>query len=117
MFSVQGIGEVVVTAMCTSELTTGALVRYWINHEVTEAVNGQTFHGIALQNRKGLATSVQIGGFVTVPYTGDAPSLGYERLVSNGDGVVKIDTAENTNNPLRLVVEVDTSEQLVTFMM
>ena len=117
MYSVQGIGAVVVSALCYSEVSGGAPVRYFVNNEVTPALSEQIFHGICLHNKKGAVTSVQIRGFVTVSYTGDDPMIGYERFIANAEGSVKVDTSDNVDNPLRLVVEVDTEEKKVTFMM
>ena len=117
MFSVQGIGDVVISVMCNNEVASGAPLRFFTDHEVIPALTGQTFHGVVLQNKKGVVASVQIGGFVTMAYTGTDPAVGYKRFILDGEGIIKVDTSENVNNPLRLVVDVDTDQKLVTFML
>lgn len=115
MFSVQGIDATVISAVCNNEVASGAPVRYFDNHEVLPALTGQVFHGVCLQNKKGVVASIQIGGFVTMAYTGTDPAVGFNRFIIDGEGIIKVDTSENVSNPIRLVVDVDKDQKLVTF--
>ena len=49
---------------------------------------GDAFIGVCLACRDGVA-AVQMGGFVCLPYTGDAPDLGRTTLCADGEGGVK----------------------------
>ena len=61
------------------------------------------------------ACSVQLRGFVTLPYSGTtAPSLGYNALEADGAGGVKVG---DTSARERLVVEVDATAGKVTFLL
>lgn len=117
MFSVQGIGDVVISVMCNNEVASGAPLRFFTDHEVIPALTGQIFHGVTLQSKRGIVTSMQIGGFVTMSYVGDDPIVGYRRFLADSDGFIKVDTNNDANNPLRLVVDVDKDQKKVTFML
>ena len=61
------------------------------------------------------ACSVQLRGFVTLPYSGTtAPSLGYNALEADGAGGVKVGESSARE---RLVVEVDATAGKVTFLL
>lgn len=47
------------------------------------------FLGICTSIRNGLA-SVVLSGYVTVSFTGTAPALGYNKIVSDGTGGIKL---------------------------
>ena len=68
------------------------------------------FCGVAHLVDQGMA-SVQMEGFVTVEYSGAAPTLGYNKLAADGFGGVYV----NTSGQTYLVVKVDTSRTTVTF--
>ena len=65
----------------------------------------------AVVGRDGAACSVVLGGMVTAPYTGTAPALGWSGLSANGTGGVQA----NTSGRECLVVDVDTTNLMVTF--
>ena len=71
---------------------------------------GDKFCGVA-ETVSAFGAGVQIHGFVTVPYTGTAPAMGYAALSANGSGGVKADSNGNTY----LVAAVDTAAMTVTF--
>lgn len=56
--------------------------------KVAPCAAGEVFCGVMEAVRKGFA-GVQLHGFVTLPYTGTAPGLGYQALVANGEGGIK----------------------------
>ena len=47
------------------------------------------FIGVCSAIRKGLA-SVVLRGYVTVSFSGETPSLGYNKIASNGTGGIKL---------------------------
>ena len=57
---------------------------------------------------------MQLAGFVTLSYSGTAPSLGYAALVADGSGGVKSAESSLRN---RLVVDVDATAGTVTFLL
>ena len=59
--------------------------------------------------------TVQHEGFITVTYTGSAPSVGQAELACNGSGGVKLVATPGTPGKKYLVVNVDTSGTKVTF--
>ncbi len=111
MIEYQAIGAVVVTAK-NDGAQAGAVCRYHENDTVTAASAADPIHGICVYEKNGLA-SVQVKGFVTLPYTGTAPGVGYAQLAANGSGGVQ--TA--SSGPLYLVAKVDTAAYTVTFCM
>lgn len=78
--------------------------------EVAKCSAGDKFCGVAVSPR-GNHVGVVVGGFVTVPYTGTAPTVGFATLAANGTGGVKVDA---TNGRQILVVSVDTAALTVT---
>jgi len=53
------------------------------------AADGADFIGIAVNTRQDIV-SVQTEGYVTLPFSGDAPTTGFCGLVSDGEGGVKV---------------------------
>jgi len=82
------------------------------NKTAAVAANGDEFYGIILSISPDNAICVvKNHGIVTVIYTGDAPSLGYGDLISDGTGVKK---GAGTNQ-MFWILNVDTVNTLVTF--
>ena len=77
---------------------------------VCACADGEAFCGV-LEGVRGGHGAVQLHGFVTLPYSGSTPALGYNSLLANGNGGVK--TGSNGRNCL--VVRVDTNVKCVTF--
>lgn len=88
----------------------GVPVRLSGNAAVAPCADGEVFCGV-LESCRGGFGGVQLHGFVTLPYTGTAPTLGYNTLVGNGSGGVKVATGGRS----LLVVSVDTGVNCVTF--
>ena len=114
MYSYEGIGVVAVT-MEGKNVETGCTCSVSAGNKVSSSQEDQPFHGVILWSKGSVAT-VQIRGFVTVWYSGSAPQVGYQQLVSDGMGGVKVG-AGNGENPSRLVVAVDPDNATVTFLM
>lgn len=112
--SFKGFNEKVLTFECDTEITAGTPAKLSDNGKVAAASAGDRFIGIVLDCRGGFAT-VQVGGFVTVGYTGTtAPTVNYAKLVADGAGKVKVDA---TNGGEKLVICVDTTDKTVGFIM
>lgn len=109
MISLNGIGQLMVT-MREGGANVGAPCKLTGNQTVSAVSSGESFHGICVWQQGDIA-GVQIQGFVTMSYTGIAPTLGYCQLVGNGSGGV----TTGTSTVSRLVAAVDTTNKLVTF--
>ena len=59
-----------------------------------------------LPQKRGNYAAVQIRGYVTLPYTGTAPALGWQELVTNGDQGLRTVTTGEAGKAC-LVVRVD----------
>ena len=113
--SYEGIGALYATFSCGA-LTEGVPVRVSAAGSVSACSKGNEIAGVAAAVSRGKdACSVQLRGFVTLPYSGTtAPSLGYNALVADGDGAVKL---ADSSARQRLVVEVDATAGKVTFLL
>jgi hypothetical protein len=78
-----------VLSMLSNSVTKGDLVTMAANATAKKAANGELFFGLALSSDQ-YGTGVQTKGYIEVPYTGSL-SLGYQKLVSNGNNGVKKD--------------------------
>ena len=77
---------------------------------MVKAEEAEAFQGICLWQRDGIA-GVQVDGFVTLPYTGTAPAVGFDILAADGNGGVR--TAASGKS--RMIVDVDSVLKTVTF--
>ena len=109
--SFEGIGETVVTLHSAGN-TAGMCVKLSTNKTAAACAAGERIAGLSLADKGGFAC-VQLGGAVTVPYTGTAPAVGFAALVADGNGGVK--TAENGGE--YLVLDVDSTAKTVTFIL
>jgi len=113
-----GIGEELVTFK-HSTLTEGTHENYPVavsaNDTVSAPSDGDVFEGVVqMIDDNNNVCSVQIKGFVTIDYTGTAPTVGWDTLVSNGAGGVKI-ASDAVGKPMYRVVNVNTTAETVTF--
>ena len=70
---------------------------------------------VAAMGRDGKACSVQLGGLVRVPYSGEtAPAVGWNLLAADGNGGVSVVTSGGHSY---LAVEVDTTGKTMTIML
>ena len=88
----------------------GEPVKVCGNGTVCGCADGDIFCGV-MENHRGGYAGVQLRGFVTLPYSGSAPALGYAALAADGNGGVKV--ASGGRNCL--VVSVDSDVNCVTF--
>ena len=111
----EGIGELCATFSC-GNLAEGAPVRVSAAGTAAACGKGNEIAGVVKAVSRGKdACSVQLRGFVTLPYSGTtAPSLGYNALEADGAGGVKVGESSARE---RLVVEVDATSGKVTFLL
>ncbi len=74
------------------------------------SAEGDAFIGVCLAARDGVA-AVQMGGFVCLGFSGDAPALGRTALCADGDGGVKAGAGVPA-----VVVQLDELDETVGFI-
>lgn len=112
--SYEGIGQLC-ASFAGSGLSVGTPVKITANGTAAACIKGNELVGVVAAVSHGKdACSVQLAGFVTLSYSGTAPSLGYAALVADGSGGVKSAESSLRN---RLVVDVDTTAGTVTFLL
>lgn len=110
MFKYDGIGQVVITVF-TEDTSLGKAVALVDSGVMLPGEAETEFHGYC-QHVKNNAAAVVVSGVVTAGYTGDAPTVGFCQMVSDGAGGVKLGTSVKD----RLVLAVDSDNKSVTFM-
>ncbi len=110
--SYEGFEVNALTFKCSSKINDAAPVKFYKQGGVTACDGGDEFHGVVIDSDTQYA-SVQMRGVVTVNYTGDTPTLGYNILSANGACGVKVSTSGNKY----LVLAVDEELCKVTFLM
>lgn len=108
--SFDGIGHRSVT-FPVGTCTVGFPCKLDTEETVSNCAASGKFLGVVEEVKGGYA-GVQLHGFVTLPYTGTAPTVGFTALSANGTGGVKVDT---TNGKTYLVVHVNKTATTVTF--
>ena len=113
--SFEGIGECVATFYnsASAAAKTGQPVKLGGNGTVAACAAGDSFLGVAVAADEDFA-AVQLQGFVTLPYTGTAPTAGYVTLGADGSGGVK---TVSTGGRGCWVIQVDTAASTVGFML
>lgn len=109
--SFDGIGDSLVTFISANAVK-GQLVKVSAAGTVAPCSAGDAFDGVAVFVEGGYA-GVRLHGFVTVSYTGTAPSVGHNTLVADGAGGLK---ADNSGKDY-LVVDKDTTAKTVTVIL
>ncbi len=107
--SYDSIGQV-----CVTFQNSGAHInqpcRISASNTVSACLDTNNIDGVVVAARSNLVTVV-IKGFVTLPYTGSAPQVGYCPIAATGTGKVKM--LEGARE--YLVVQVDSNKKYVTF--
>ncbi|MGI6270629.1 MAG: hypothetical protein ACOYKJ_08905 [Candidatus Howiella sp.] len=111
MICFRGYNESMTTFKAADGLTVGMPVIVTANATVGKGTAGAAICGVARSVREGIA-SIQTNGYVELPYTGTAPTLGVGSLVCDGDGGVKTGTGRSV-----VIVEVDTTNSTVGFIL
>lgn len=110
--SMQGLGEQCLTAKKGTAATAGYPCHFTASDTVANAANNGAFSGVIAGVRGDLVT-VQYRGFVTLPYSGTAPGVGYAALVADGAGGVK----SASSGASYLVASVDTTDHTVCVLL
>lgn len=108
-----GIKNETVTFRAEGTIPAGTPVMPSANYTVTPATSGNPFVGVAVNQSNDLV-GVQLDGYVELHYSSTAPSIGFARLVADGNGGVKTDS---TNGRECAVVYVNTATKTVGFLM
>lgn len=109
--SFEGVGQVCATFL-GGKLVEGQVVKMTGNGTVGACGKNDSFCGVALCCKDDACT-VQVGGFVSVKYSGSAPAVGWSVLAADGSGgVAAADSGVNC-----LVADVDTTANTVTIML
>lgn len=110
--SFDSIAQDCVSVHCDSTAPVGYPCKFIGSGSISACSDGNAFHGIAM-SQNGNLVALAVHGFVTVPYSGAMPSIGYCPLAAAGSGKVKkLDGAKE-----RLVVSVNSSASTVTFLL
>lgn len=110
--SYQGIGQETLTMRCNSQLAEGMLCYPALEDILAYCVSDDEFFGVVQKVRNGLATVVY-RGFVTVPYNGTAPSVGWTALTAHDQNSVKA----SADGVCHWVTTVDELAKTVTFLL
>ena len=104
--SMKGYGENTATFTTDGVVSVSHAVKMSDNFTVKSCAAGDAFIGTAVYVKNEYAC-VQLDGYVTLAYTGTAPTVGYCSLVADGKGGVKVaDTGREY-----LVTDVDTANK------
>lgn len=87
--SFNGFQETAATFKAGTVVGEGMPVKIAESFTADNCADADEFCGVALKARGGFV-SVQMSGFVTLPYSGTAPSPGYNTLAADGAGGVKL---------------------------
>lgn len=107
--SYDSIGQVCVTCY-NSGVQVNQPCKISTNFSIAACQDTDDIAGVVVAARSNLAT-VAIRGFVTLPYTGTAPTVGYCPIAATGTGKVKM--LEGAHE--YVVLNVDTNKKTVTF--
>lgn len=101
--NLNGFNRKEVTFKASSTVSQGYTVALLSASTVSKAATDKNFTGVCSDLRDKYA-SVVLSGYVTVAYSGTAPSLGYNKLTADGTGGVQL----SDNGRFILVADVDT---------
>lgn len=101
--SLNGFGETAATFEAAEGTAAGAPVKLTGNGVVGPCEAGDDFCGIALGVRGGFA-AVQLAGYARLPFSGEAPQVGFRQLSASGAGGVQ---ASASGGRSLLVTDVD----------
>lgn len=110
--SYQAIAQDCASFFASTTVKAGNLCIMNVNSTVRNCSAGEAFHGVVQFVRESLA-SVVVRGFVTVKYTGTAPTVGYCALAAAGATTVQITDGAREY----LVVNVDTTNKEICILL
>ena len=109
MVGFDGIGSMVITVK-DGGVVPGQPCKCSGGKAMEKAAAGEAFQGVCLWQRNDIA-GVQVDGFLTMPYTGTAPTVGFDILAADGNGGVQ----KSASGKSRMIVDVDSVLKTVTF--
>jgi lipocalin len=96
----------------------GKVVKISANDTVALCDQTDQFHGVVkVIDAADKVATVQVKGFVTVSYSGTAPSVGYATLEADDAGGVQIVGTPALGDRFYLIVNVDTTNTKATFLL
>lgn len=107
--SFNAIGQAHVSFSAAESAAAGKVCKLTANGTVGACASGDSFFGVVTDVRAGVA-AVMMSGYAELPYSGTAPSVGYQTLAADGSGGVKTVT---TGGRSLLVVQVDSANATV----
>lgn len=111
--SLTGFAEQTVTLKMDGEGVKGAPVTLSASLTAAPCEADDSFVGFLSAAPRDGFVGVQVGGFVKTSYSGTAPTPGYAALAADGNGGVKSVSSGQT----RLILEVDTTQKTVGFLL
>jgi hypothetical protein len=102
--SANGFLQAVLTMQADAPIAVGTPVKLTDNFTVEAGAEGDAFCGVVCSDRAGIC-GVQLRGSVCLPFSGNAPDVGFAVLACDGDGGVA--AAESGTNVLVLAVDSD----------
>lgn len=111
--SFKGFNEQVLTFNTTAELDAGTLVKMNGSGTVAPCASGDKIMGVVLACRNNIA-SVQVGGYISLPYSGTAPTPGYCGICATDSTKIKTD---NSAGKLLAVLETDTAASVAGILL
>ena len=115
--SFEGIGASFVSMETSGTVTPGTPVKMSGNGTVSACANGERFMGVAVTVAADGVANVQVRGYITMPCSGTLPAVGWARLVSGTGGKLKTDTAASPAGGEYLIVDKDSTEAKIGFVL
>lgn len=112
MISNRGFDQGNITFYVNPDMKAGDPVTMYATNTCVTAKDGDKFIGVLYHSRETLG-SVQVRGYVRLPYTGNDPQLGFDNLVANGEGGVRVADDGRTV----AVIGVDTDKHFVEMIL
>ena len=113
MVSYKGFGEQFLTFKNT-KVQKGDLVSIKTDGVAEKANNSAKFIGVCVDDSHEGYITVQVSGYVELPYTGTMPNMNYSALTSNGSGGVKF---ENGGDVIFKVLKIDSANNTAGFIL
>ncbi|MEG2234619.1 MAG: hypothetical protein RRZ42_08300 [Oscillospiraceae bacterium] len=111
MFSFKGFNESMLTFPTDSKIETGVPVKISTDSKAVPCATTDTICGVIAASSID-AASVQLSGYVELPYTGTAPTFGYTNICANAGGGVTVGGSH-----IVLVIKVDTTAKICGFIL
>ena len=111
MYSFNGYNATHLTFAVSGDITPNHPVKLSDSEVVSVAAKNDAFCGVATTVRNG-AASVQLGGYIELPFTGTARAVGKSTLAADGNGGVTV----SENGTQALIIKIDTANKICGFI-